>query len=155
MPAVFGIKQRWLAIWVYALVAWVGAWLLAWLPNLLLAPYRVQRFTPLGWALLQSGLEVLVVAWSLPFVLLIWRRADEYMRERSKFAWYWGGTLGLMASVPVYMFILMGGLRWVWPALFHWGLAPAHALMIGFSVPVGIQFFGFIAAAVWWRLARR
>ncbi|MFL5296993.1 MAG: hypothetical protein ACJ798_11490 [Phenylobacterium sp.] len=97
---------------------------------------------------------LLAVAWAMVFAALGFRRADEYFRERSKVAWYWGGLLGIGATAPVYVFIAMGGLHWLDPTR-PAGPELFRAFVMGYSLPIIAQLLGFTAVYVWWKAARR
>lgn len=148
---IFGIGRRKVLIAGYALAAWIGAWVLVLVPMHLLGVGRGAFPSPPGVLLLRTGLTLAACAWTIPFVLRIWRADDEYARAGSKFAWYWGGSLGLLLSLPAYVFLFSGGLNWLWPAAYHWGLTPGHAFQLGYLLPVVLQFLGFLAALAWWR----
>lgn len=103
------------------------------------------------------GVTVIVavgVAWWMVFAVRVFRAMDEYMQAGERVAWYWGGLLGLMASVPVYAFIGMGGLHWLWPPS-PVGPELGRAFTTGYMLPVLMQAAGAMIVAVWWRLAKR
>lgn len=57
------------------------------------------------------------VAWNIGFQFLAYLRSDEYIRERHKFSWLWGGLTGLVVSMPICIFIALGGLHWLDPSI--------------------------------------
>ena len=147
------VERRTVTIWTYAVIAWAGALgLMVW-PALVDRRFREPATGP--WIVVITACATLAVVWTIVFVRLIWRRSDEYMREGSKFAWYWGGTLGLLASLPLYVFILSGGLHWLDPARFHLGKELAFAFRFGFGLAVAGQAAGFLIALAYWRWAKR
>jgi hypothetical protein len=100
-----------------------------------------------------AGVTVLVVWWGV-FATRIMRAQDECQRWMERRAWHTGGLAGLLASVPVFTFIGLGGLRWLNLAP-HAGPAAARAFMSGYLLPLMLQVAGSTAYALWWRLARR
>ena len=89
------------------------------------------------------------MVWILGFAVIAFRRMDEFFQAGSKFAWYWGGSLGLAATAPIYAFIGLGGLHWLFPSTFHLGADLFRAFVIGYSLPV----LGMTAG--YWRIAKR
>ena len=114
-------------------------------PGALPAPGRILGVT----AIVAVG-----VTWWMVFAVRIFRAMDEFAQTGERVAWYWGGLLGLMASVPVYAFIGMGGLHWLNPAA-DIGPVAARAFTTGYMLPVLMQVAGAVVVAVWWRLAKR
>lgn len=94
------------------------------------------------------------VAWWMVFAVRIFRAMDEFMQSRERVAWYWGGLVGLSASVPIYTFIGLGGLRLIWPDS-PVGPGLARAFSTGYMLPVMMQVGGAAVVALWGRLARR
>jgi hypothetical protein len=95
----------------------------------------------------------LAMAWVLVFATLHFRSQDEFQQQASRVGWYWGGTLGLAASAPVYFFVASGGLHWLWPAI-PIGAGLARAFVAGYCLPVLLQFAGFLAIRGWWRVSK-
>jgi hypothetical protein len=95
------------------------------------------------------------MVWNLAFAVRAFRRTDEYFQTGSKFAWYWGGSLGLAATAPVYAFIGLGGLHWLFPDSFHLGADLFRAFVIGYTLPVVGMATGSMIAYGVWRTARR
>jgi hypothetical protein len=99
------------------------------------------------------GVAVLV-AWWVVFAVRIYRRQDEFGRTGEAVAWHWGGLMGLMASVPVFAFIGMGGLHWLNPAS-PVGPELARAFRLGYMLPLVMQVAGAVAVGLWWRWSKR
>ena len=95
------------------------------------------------------------MVWAAGFATLAFRRMDEYFQAGSKFAWYWGGSLGLGATAPVYTFVALGGLHWLFPASFHLGADLFRAFLIGYALPVLGIALGYAIAAGVWRIGKR
>jgi hypothetical protein len=136
-----------ITIWAYYAAAIVGALALMaasmlWLGHGVADPgRRVVGMTAV------SGLAVV---WSLVFIARIWRRQDEFARAGSHFSWYWGGALGLLATLPVYVFIAEGGLHWLNPQV-PIGPHLFRAFVLGYGLAVGGLSIGMtIAWVVWW-----
>ncbi|MBC6982910.1 hypothetical protein [Caulobacter sp. 17J80-11] len=106
-------------------------------------------FVDLGLALVAAGIAGL----SLKYCVQWWRTVDEAAREAHKFAWYWGGSIGLG---------LAGGVAIVLqrtPAIPLRDLAPlsgdAGLFATGVLACIVCQTVGYgVAWAGWW-LARR
>lgn len=114
-------------------------------PGALPAPGRILAVT----AITAAG-----AAWWMVFAVRLFRSLDEYMQSRERVAWYWGGLLGLVASVPAYAFIGMGGLHWLWPSS-PVGPDLGRAFTTGYVLPIFTQVAGAMAVAIWWRVAKR
>ena len=95
-----------------------------------------------------------MVAWWIVFALGIFKARDEYLQHAERHAWYWGGLIGLVASVPVFVFIGAGGLQWLWPEV-PGGREVGRAFVTGYVLPTFMQVTGALAVGLWWRLARR
>ena len=95
-----------------------------------------------------------IVIWWTVFAIRIYQAQDEYLRQAERVAWYWGGLFGLLLSFPAFVFIGMGGLTWLWPAI---ETSPGHgrAFAMGYMLPLTLQVTGALAVGLWWRFARR
>lgn len=95
-----------------------------------------------------------LAAAALLLTLGYWRALDEAAREAHKFAWYWGGSSGLLAAGLLAMVLVRTGSPWL-DALI--GPAPSAVTLIltgglGVIVP---QLVGYaVAWAGWWVLRR-
>ena len=88
------------------------------------------------------------------FAVRIYRSHDEFWRKGETVAWHWGGLMGLMASVPVFAFIGLGGLHWLNPAS-PVGPELARAFRLGYMLPLMMQVTGAVAVGLWWRWSKR
>ena len=152
------MQKRQLQIYGYAAIAVVGALALMWWPLLLgrppVHPANTQVIINGPRLLAITATSALGMAWVLFFGLRIWRRQDEFVQQGGKFAWYWGGTIGLLSTLPIYMFISQGGLHWLWPQV------PAsrelgRAFVYGYGLSYLGVALGVTSAAVVWRLRNR
>ena len=99
------------------------------------------------------GVSLLVLWWWV-FAIRITGMMDEYQRWMEHRAWYVGGLAGLMASVPIFAFIGLGGLHWLNPAT-DVGPVASRAFTNGYLLPMMMQVVGATAFALWHRLAKR
>jgi len=146
-------SQRSLERWGYMGAAVLGAAAIIYVP-LFVAPHRRGAPDP-TWIVAFTVATALAMAWTLGFATLAFRRLDEFQRAASKFAWYWGGALGLAVSLPVYSFILLGGLHWLDPTHFHLGAELAFAFRLGYGLAVVSMLLGFLVALGVWRITRQ
>ncbi len=100
----------------------------------------------------QVAIVAVVLVAIMAASLLWWRDADEAVREAHKWAWFWGGSVGIsLALIP---FALA-----VWSPEFIEqvlaGLSPTNLFLAGIGTLIIPQMLGYgIAWAVWW-LRRR
>ena len=142
------------SIWLYMFAAAVGAALFVLAASLLVGPPQPGR--PPGPTQV-VGLTVAaaaVVAWAIWLSIRAFRDLDEFHREAGKFAWYWGGSLGLGVSLIGYVFLVTGGLHWL-DAAAAAGPGPARAFRQGYLLALGSQVAGFLAVRLWWQAAKR
>jgi hypothetical protein len=104
---------------------------------------------------LAGGLVMVVVimAWTFAFAYLTARQEDEYTLTAAKFAWFWGGLIGLVCSAPVLAFLAWRGMSLIDPKL----LPPSRAalpLILGYLLAIVFQLVGYMAARIWWRVRR-
>ena len=148
-----GARRQW-KIRAYLCTAVVGAWVIfaaSFLPFRSPASSGVHPIR----ILLIVAIIALAMAWAGAFMALAFRRLDEFQRQASQFVWYWGTTIGLLASAPIYIFICLGGLHWLWPSAFHLGPDLLRAFMIGYALPLVLQVAGAVGVCTWWSLNRR
>lgn len=144
--------------WLYMGLIAVGAVVLYAAPMLLLkhrGAFGLDATTRL-W--IRTLCATAVMAWTTVFAVLMFRDYDEFHREGSKFAWYWGASVGIAASAPVFVFVALGGLQLT-------GLQPAlappvaklafNSFVTGYTVPLLFEGLGFAVARAWWRWAKR
>ena len=110
---------------------------------------------PPAWIVGFTLATALAIAWAVVFATLAFRRLDEIQRAASKFAWYWGGSIGLAASLPFYVFIYLGGLHWLDPVHFHLGAELAFAFRLGYGLAAGSLGLGMLVALGVWRITRQ
>ncbi len=109
------------------------------------------------------GLPVAILAtlWAGAMVTIHWKRLDEAARQAHRWAWYWGGSLGLAAGFLATAIALKapGGLGWIagLAAPFLAANQPAEQayLFAGIVLTVITQMLGFLLAWVWWWARRR
>lgn len=144
-------RQR--RMWIYRIAGPGGALALAALTLLLF--HGAARAQPIDAARVTGALvmAVVIMAWSVFFAWLTARQEDEYTLAGAKYAWFWGGTIGLACSVPVLAFIVWDGVRLIDPASRpHPGAA--LPMVFGYMLAVVFQLVGFLAARVWWGMRR-
>lgn len=103
------------------------------------------------WLALPTVLAAMALLYSsIVFTLAYWRHLDEAAREAHKWAWYWGGSLGIIPG----FFIAT------------WGDSVARAGGLGFTEPGELIEFGVVtillsmlvgyllAWGVWWSRKR-
>lgn len=146
------IERRDLQRWTCVIVALAGAVAILFLPDLLLSGQRAAGDR--SEVLARTTAVVAALAWATFFGMAAFRGDDEFNRERSKFAWYWGSLIGLAVATPIASFIAVGGYRWLS------GAAAAdpqllHAFALGFVLALAAQVLGSAAVSLWWRVTRR
>lgn len=107
-----------------------------------------SEFVDLGLALVAT----IVVLVALQQCLLWWRTVDEAAREAHKFAWYWGGSVGLGAAAGVATIFLHKP-----QVLQQLPLAADGSAMFaaGVFACVAFQTLGYAVAWAGWWLKRR
>jgi hypothetical protein len=149
--------RRQLTVWGYLAVAVLGAWAIC------LAATRLPRGAPNAahvhplFIVEMTAAVAIAVAWAFWFARTAFVRLDEFQREASKVAWYWGAAGGLFAALPIYVFVAFGGLNWVAPSFGRDAgpLAPFYAFRFGFLLPILLQGLGFLVVRGWWSLSKR
>ncbi len=86
----------------------------------------------------------LALAWAAWFNIASFRRSDEFIQERSKFAWYWGSLIGLATVIPIFAFVSLGGLHGLSPR-FDVSRSLRQAFGYGMMLPIMAQVIGFAA----------
>ena len=148
------LEKRTVRLWTYAAVGLAGALALEGLPFLLFGHAKPRPFPSPEHILQLTIVMTLAVAWGVGFAILYFRNSDEFIQEGSRAAWYWGGIMGIAASVPVFVFVEAGGLHWLWPSS-PVGPELARAFAMGYALPVVTQLAGFFIVAAWWQLSKR
>src|ERR1700722_5816649 len=103
------MSERTLRSWGYLTAAVVGGSAIWIGPALLLAHPGALGLANEARLFLRVLAASLAMAWAVAFAALAYRAQDEFTREASKFAWYWGGAIGVGVSAPIYVFIALGG----------------------------------------------
>lgn len=147
------VERRTLTVWKFILAAWAGAWIAMYVPQLVFGPYAAGIGTVR--VLIPTAAAAVGIAWALWMAVLAFRHIDEYQREAGKFAWYWGGAIGVAVSLVGYMFLAWGGLHWLDPAHFGLGKDLLRAFNIGYALAMGSLFGGFLVARLVWEVTRR
>lgn len=145
---------RRLRVWGFGVVGFVGAMAIM-ASRRLLAPDLGPRYHP-SWPPVLTIVAVTIAAiiWAVVFARLSFRSEDEFGMEGQKHAVFWGNLIGLAAFAPLYVFVGLGGLSLLDPALpFSRPLSFAFAL--GAGLLIVLQFGGFLIALAAWRLAKR
>lgn len=150
------LSGRTIRSWGYLAVAMVGAGVIWVAPALLLSHPGALGLAAATRLLLRVLAATFAMAWAVIFAALAYRAQDEFTQEASKFAWYWGGAIGVGVSAPIYVFIALGGLHLIGagpPA------AERHAAFLGFAAGYGLMaaslVVGFAVARVWWTVSKR
>ena len=150
------IEQRDRPAWAYALAGVGGAWVIMMFPLLILG--RPHLHGPIvinpTRVVLTTLASILAVTWGSWFARLSFIRFDEFLQEGSKFAWYWGGLLGIAVSAPLYVFIALGGLHWLDPAR-PVGPELFRAFVLGYCVLLFPQGLCFLGVYLWWKRTKR
>ncbi|HEY5105929.1 MAG TPA: hypothetical protein VII73_04045 [Caulobacteraceae bacterium] len=148
------VDRRTARVWEYTMAAIVGGAIIMLAPVAFLGRPATRSLIHPDRIVIMTIASALAMGWALVFATLSWRRFDEFAKEGSKFAWYWGGSIGLAATAPAYVFIGLGGLHWLWPSM-PVGLPLLRAFVIGYCLPLFSQMIGFAVALALWRAARR
>lgn len=135
-------EPRTLNVAAYAAVALGGGLVIEATP-LLLVP---RAASGLGSVIAFTGFILAAVTWSTFFAVKAHYRLDEFQRERAKGAVFWGVTVGIVASAPVYAFVEMGGIRRVAPAVAG-GKPLAMAFASGYGLALVFIALGTCIAA--------
>ncbi|WP_295189744.1 hypothetical protein [uncultured Brevundimonas sp.] len=103
--------------------------------------------------LIGSGVVLIAVMVAVLLVTIWWwRRLDEAAREAHKWAWYWGGSAGMVIGLSA---ILTLTTRDVDLARFLPADVNAGDLIVGGMMSILLfQLVGYTLAWVWWWLAR-
>ena len=145
------IDRRSWDIWKFSLFAVVGAFAIILTPILI---FGARDTVGTARVLIPTGATALGVGWATWMATLSFRRLDEFQQEASKFAWYWGGSMGVAASAVGYVFVGQGGLHWLDPAHFHLGRELFRAFQWGYLIGIAFPLVGFIVARIWWTAAK-
>lgn len=96
------------------------------------------------------AITFVIMGLTFAFSLVWWSAIDEAQREAHKWAWYWGGSCGLLVAVPAFVFSHIYGDAFVQPLLQAVGYenrAFEGGLVVGLFPPV----IGYVIAwGIWW-----
>lgn len=145
------MPSRPLSRWRYIGIGAVGALALVLVPMSIFGPPVYGNPVRL---VVMSIAAALAMAWNVAFQARAFREFDEFSQNASKFAWYWGGSIGLAASLPIFAFVAWGGLHWLAPSV-PAGTDILRALMAGYLLPVFAQASGFFVALLYWYASKR
>ena len=79
-----------------------------------------------------------------------WRTVDEAARHAQRWAWYWGGSLGMALGMIVLALVAVGPMD-----LAPSGAKPGMLMFYGGGIVVIAQMAGFLAAWAYWSARRR
>jgi len=82
-----------------------------------------------------------------------WSRLDEAAREAHKWAWYWGGSTGMLIGLVLMMVLTTRPADIAVPASL--GETPADLIGAGMMAILLFQLTGYGLAWAWWWLGRR
>lgn len=82
-----------------------------------------------------------------------WSRLDEAAREAHKWAWYWGGSTGMLIGLVLMMVLTLRPADIAVPASL--GETPADLIGAGMMAILLFQLIGYGLAWAWWWLGRR
>jgi prepilin signal peptidase PulO-like enzyme (type II secretory pathway) len=127
-----------------ALVFWIAVQFLA---------KPIQRPYSPAWPMV-----TLMIAIAVPYIIyaramqwLSWRTRDEFEKYIQINARYWGAKIGLSLALPIFIFIVFGGVNLLFPSI-PYNLDVIYGFTFGFLFPVLLQEVGsFIAHTVWRR----
>ena len=147
------VDRRTLQGCAFALVAVAGAIPILFLPKLLFGLGPHPGNDP-PFVLVSTACVLVGLAWAGYFSIRSFRRADEFVQSRTKFAWYWGSMIGVMAMPPLLAFAVFGGLHWIAPGL---DLSRKVVTTFGFGMTATLvaQMIGFAGVSFWWRVTKQ
>ncbi|MGH9591694.1 MAG: hypothetical protein ACRD5L_01290 [Bryobacteraceae bacterium] len=145
------LERRSLQTWIFTAVAIAGSLPILFLPDLLPSGYRLRGESSVVVA--NTVCTILAILWAAIFATIAFRRAEEFVQERGKFAWYWGSFIGLAVVMPLAVFMVVGGFAW-----FGSAVAANPQFDRGFAVGAGLvlaaEMIGFAAVSLWWKATR-
>ena len=111
-------------------------------------PEAWGRAPSIGVVVLAAGLAVFLALHTLYW----WRALDEAAREAHKWAWWWGGNLGLVAGGAAVVIAALAGVNLLPAALPH---TDAALIALGVAAAFAAQAVGYGIAWCGWWIARR
>jgi hypothetical protein len=102
-----------------------------------------------------AGLVVVFVSLIVsPAAVLYWRRLDEAAREAHKFAWYWGGSAGIVLVLAAYLALTAPAGAQI-PVDVLGATEPRELFALGMMATLAAQIVGYLVAWVGWWAVRR
>ena len=147
-------RRNW-GVWKFWLSAFVGALAISLAPILLFGRGGAAASVGTVRVLIPTGLAALAIAWAVWMASLSFRRLDEFQQQASKFAWYWGGSIGVAVSFVGFIFVGQGGMHWLDPAHYPLGRDLFRAFQWGYLLGIGTPMAGFLVARLVWKVTRR
>jgi len=147
------LDRRSFSVWKYVLAAWIGGFAVMLTPRLLFGVTAADVGT--SRVLITTAAVFVAVGWAVWMAALAFHRLDEFQQEAGKFAWYWGGSMGIALSTVAYAFIGLGGLHWLDPVHFGLGKDLFRAFQMGYALGIGCPLLGFVLVRLWWQAAKR
>lgn len=109
---------------------------------------------PQPWGLtLIVALLVLTMAATFAVMVWWWRGIDEAAREAHKWAWWWGGSVGIAIGGVVLLVAGMYGDLFPWPL--PTGPGPGELIGAGMVAMLMLQMTGYVLAWAFWWLRNR
>ena len=105
---------------------------------------------PVGTAVVMTAMIAFVLWGTLHY----WRRLDEAAKEAHKFAWYWGGTAGLMVAFVAFIALTANGGDLIGAGL-GGRISPKAFVELGVIGVLVPQMIGYVVAWVGWWIAKR
>lgn len=134
------------------LIAVVVATLFLGLLGGLAAAFLTEQPGRMGVILTAVTLSV-VMAGALGVAAWWWRRVDEAAKEAHKWAWYWGGSCGMLVGGVGLLTLSIRGGDIALPASL--GETPAELLALGMMAIMMCQTVGYLIAWAGWWWSRR
>ena len=103
--------------------------------------------------ILTVAVLVLVMGLGLWLGIWWWSRVDEAAREAHKWAWFWGGSCGMLVGFICLLTVSLRGADMPLPASL--GATPHDLLVSGMMAILAFQIVGYGVAWAWWWLSRR
>jgi hypothetical protein len=85
-----------------------------------------------------------------PFALIWWKKVDEAVKEAHKWAWFWGGSVGMMLAIWIATANLFMDGQLLTPLLTSWGLE-AYGFEAGVVATSLLMSYAYMGAwGMWW-----
>ncbi|ESQ81220.1 hypothetical protein AEYBE204_02475 [Asticcacaulis sp. YBE204] len=82
--------------------------------------------------------------------ILWWQAIDEAQREAHKWAWYWGGSSGILLILPLFLTVRFGGDAAIERFAQSIGMG-GHYFELGMLTVLGLTLLGYsVAWIIWW-----